>query len=96
MENRETYQGEMETKLQELGAKLDHWNTKKDEITDEAKAEAEEKLRVLKAKKEAVEAKLIELKSSGDEAWETLKSGFQNACDELTSAFEDAIAKFSK
>lgn len=95
-ETREAYQGDIEAKLQEWGAKLDQLKAKADTINDDAKAEIDEKINILTIKKENLEIKLAELKSSSGDAWESLKLGFQSAWNELTFAFEDAISKFSK
>lgn len=96
MTDKQIYQGEMEAKLQHWGAKLDGLKAKADEVGEGAKGEIDAKIEALNAKKAELEAKLVELKSSGDDAWHSLTAGFQSAWDELSSSFEDAISKFSQ
>jgi predicted nucleic acid-binding Zn-ribbon protein len=94
MEDKNTYQGEMETKLQHLGTELDTLKAKADQATAEAKLEIDKHIQELTAKQEELKQRLADLKTSTDEAWETLKTGVQNAWDELTEAFEEAVSKF--
>jgi len=96
MNNRETYQGEMEKKLQEWGAKLDELKANADNIGDNVRAEYDQQIQDLQAKKEDLEGKLAELKSTSDDAWASVQSGFQSAWDELSAGFEEAFSKFSK
>jgi uncharacterized coiled-coil DUF342 family protein len=94
MSERETSQGQMEATLQKWGVKLDEMKAKVDHVSDEAKVELQQKIKTLTGKKEALQEKLSELKSSSDDAWKSLKEGMQSAWDELSSAFEEAASKF--
>ncbi|MBW4655204.1 MAG: hypothetical protein KME20_19505 [Kaiparowitsia implicata GSE-PSE-MK54-09C] len=94
MTERKAYQGEMEAKLQEWGAKLDAMKAKANESGTDAKAELDQKIKTLTAKREAVQQQLANLKSSSDDAWDSVKAGVQGAWNELSSAFEDAASKF--
>lgn len=96
MNDKEKYQGEMEAKLQEWGAKLDGLKAKADEVGEGAKGDIHDKIDALNAKKAELEVKLVELKSSGDDAWQSLTAGFQRAWNELSHSFEDAMSKFSQ
>ncbi|TVQ42069.1 MAG: hypothetical protein EA365_16100 [Gloeocapsa sp. DLM2.Bin57] len=94
MEDKNTYQGEMETKLQQLGAQLDTLKAKSDQATADAKAEIDKHIQELTAKQEELKQRLAELKNSSDDAWESLKTGVQTAWDDLSKAFDEAVSKF--
>lgn len=94
MEDRNAYQGDMEAKLQEWGAKLDEMKVKADQAGADTKAQLDKQIKELTTKREAMQQNLAELKASGDEAWESLKAGMKGAWDELTAAFEEAASKF--
>lgn len=54
------------------------------------------KCKIYKLKKDNLEEKLAELKSTSDDAWTSVQSGFQSAWEELSAGFEEAFSKFSK
>ncbi len=94
MENRQEYQGKMESQLQEWGAKLDEMHAKADQASGDAKQEWTQKIENLKSKRDELQQHLADMKSSSDEAWNSLKTGFQNAWDEFSNSVEEAKSKF--
>jgi hypothetical protein len=48
----------------------------------------------LQLKQETARAKLHELKSAGDDAWEDVKTGAEKAWAEVKTAFHSAASKF--
>jgi hypothetical protein len=54
------------------------------------------KLMELRQKRDAVSEKLKELGSAGGNAWEQVKSGIEEALEELANAYKKAAAEFSK
>ena len=56
----------------------------------------ENQIRQLKDKRDVATLKLQELKSSGSEAWDTLKAGAETAWTDLKSAVTAAKEKFKK
>jgi predicted ATPase len=77
---------EEHVKIQQLKAKADHATV--------AKVYYYEQIEVLRTKQAAVQQKLLELKSSGENTWEHLKAGVDGAWNDLKRAYDDAIAKF--
>ncbi|HIK34892.1 MULTISPECIES: hypothetical protein [unclassified Thermosynechococcus] len=51
-------------------------------------------LKGLKVKRDEITQQLAAPKEAGNDAWESLKAGFQGAWDELSKAFEEAASKF--
>jgi len=94
VQDRNQYQGEMETKLQQLGSKIDDMKAKANRVGADAKAEVDKQIEELTAKRVAIQQKLVDLKSSSDDAWKTIQTGIQTAWEDLSTSFEKAAAKF--
>jgi uncharacterized coiled-coil DUF342 family protein len=94
MEERKAYQGQMEAKLQDWGSKLDEMKAKADQAGADSKAKLNKQIEALSNKRDAMQQKLAELKSSGDDAWESLKAGAESAWEDFSAAFEEAKSHF--
>ncbi|MCC5899399.1 MAG: hypothetical protein EA395_02995, partial [Phormidium sp. GEM2.Bin31] len=94
MEERKEYQGKMETQLQEWGAKIDELQAKAEQAGGDAKDDLNQRIDNLKSKRDDMQKHLADLKSASDDAWSSLKSGFQNAWDEFSRSVEEAKSKF--
>ncbi len=90
MESKDQRVGKMEKQLSDWGARIDELANRAS--TAGAKAVEKEQVHVaeLRAKRGALEAKLIELKAAGKESWSTLKKGVDSAYEELEVAFKKA------
>jgi predicted nucleic acid-binding Zn-ribbon protein len=95
MNDKQAYQNNMETRFREVGAKIDQLQARSEQATADVKADLNERIQNLEAKRQLMLERLQELKSSGEEAWENLKTGVQAAWDDLSSAVEEAASKFS-
>ena len=87
MEKIEARVGEMEVQLREWGVKLEELLAAAELAGAEAKAEYCKRLDGLRAKHQAVRAKLEELRAAGSGKWETLEAGVEGAWRELDDAF---------
>jgi len=83
-----------DTKLQQLDQQFSEWSAKVETWTGQAKATAQDQLDALKAKREALQAKLDEVKAATQSAWADLKQGFSSSLDELENAFREAGQQF--
>ena len=90
MEDREEHVGKLEARLKQWGAKLDQLVAKAEKAGAEVKIERRKRIDDLKAKVQAAQAKLAELKAAGGEKWEVLKTGVESAWKELEAAFRKA------
>jgi hypothetical protein len=79
----------MEAQLLQWDARLDELVAKAELVRAEAKSDHLKHVEALKTKQRLAKAKLEELKAASNEKWEILKTGLENAWDEL----EDAIKK---
>jgi hypothetical protein len=88
---------------EKLDAQLNEWNAQIDLLkakADKAKTEAKivyynfyNTIEDLQRRQKDMRAKLHELKTAGDGAWEDIKTGAEKAYGEVNSAFIDAISK---
>ncbi len=85
----ELYQQKAQATLDGWKADLEKLKSKASGASADAQLELNEKIRELQPQIEAAQAKLAELESSGDEAWESVKEGVESAWSSLRSAFND-------
>lgn len=91
MQVRDKHIGKMEKQLQAWGAKLDIMSANAKAAGANAKTEERRLVADLTKKRDAMQARLDELEEAGGEKWDTLKTGIENAYDELEDAFKKLI-----
>jgi uncharacterized coiled-coil DUF342 family protein len=94
MENREEYQGKMEAQLSEWGAEIDKLKDRADRAAADTRQGCYDQIEALHAKQASIQAKLQELKTSGDDAWGDLKEGLDSSWNEVRDSFNKAAARF--
>ena len=80
--------GKIETRLRQLGAKLDRLVAKADEAGTEAKAEYREQIGHIKDKHTMVQSKLTEFRAAKGQKWDNFKGGVEIAWHDLENAFK--------
>ena len=88
MENTPAHMGKMEEQLKHWGTQLDHLVAKVEKAGADVNSERRKRVDALKAKYQAAQAKLSELKVAGGEKWDTLKTGVETAWSDLEAAFK--------
>lgn len=83
--------------VEKAKAKLDEWNAEIDKLqaqSKQASADAEikwrENMKTLQQQRDVAARKLEALKSSSEQAWEDLKSGFEAACRDMSDSVRHA------
>lgn len=94
MTDKTTYAEEKQQELKTWEDKINELENKIHSGTVEASDEAKKQLIALRAKKEHLEEKLGEIKSSSEDAWEPLKDGVKRVQDDLSQMFNDISSKF--
>jgi hypothetical protein len=95
MDNRrKAYEEKIEAQLKEWNAQIDLFKAKADRAKAEAKIDFYKTIDILQGKEEEARAKLKELKTAGDAAWEDVKKGVDKAWAEIKSAYKDAASRF--
>lgn len=85
--DRESFKNKAKQSIDEIFAKIDELEAKKDKALEGAKAEIEERIIELKAKKDELTAKYNKLIDSSDENWEEVKSAFSSAAESFKEGF---------
>jgi hypothetical protein len=80
--------GKIETRLRQLGAKLDRLVAKADETGTEVKADYREQLGRIRDMHTAVRGKIDSFKTGKGQKWESFRSGVKTAWQDLESAFK--------
>jgi uncharacterized protein HemX len=85
-EQMQAFREQTEAKLAEYEKDIDQLQVKAEKMGGDAKAKAEQQLTVLRQKRDAVSEKMKELGSSTEGAWEQIKSGIDEALEDLGNA----------
>ena len=85
---KEAYQEKLEAQLKGWSGKITELQAKAGMAKADAKIELNKHLQTLRAKEEAAQQKLKELKDAGVEAWERAKPDLEKAIDNLKNAWE--------
>ena len=88
MEDKETHVAKLETQLKRWGAQLDELVAKAKGAEAKARSDYRKGIDELKAKHQAAQAKLDELKAAGSDKWESLKAGAESVWNEIEAAFK--------
>lgn len=94
MESREAYIRRLEAQLKEWSVKIGQWAARAEHAEERVKQEYAKQIAELRAKQEAAQAKLKELRAASEEAWAALKDGVEHAWQDLKTAYETALSKF--
>jgi division protein CdvB (Snf7/Vps24/ESCRT-III family) len=87
MEKTQENLGKFETQLKQWGAKLDEFVAKADRAGTTARIDNRKRIDDLRAKCQAAQSRLDEVRTASGEKWETLKTGVERAWGELEIAF---------
>jgi hypothetical protein len=91
---RKAYEEKLEAQLKERIAQIDLLRAKAEDAKADAKINYYNTIKALEGKLDAARAKLHELKDSGDEAWDAVKTGVEKTWTEAKAAFHEATSKF--
>ncbi len=88
MSHRDEYLTKMEAQLEEWNVKIDKMQARAKKAAAEGKSELQKQLEAADAKRNEVNRRLRELRAASEDSFAALRSGFEAAWKELTSAFE--------
>ncbi|HSW35046.1 MAG TPA: hypothetical protein VLH18_00395 [Candidatus Limnocylindrales bacterium] len=94
MDNKESYRRKMQEQLDEWIAELDKLRKKAESAGADAVKNLPEQLKVLENKIEEGAEKIKELAEMNEEAFESLRAGFDSAWQSLSAGFKEAKTKF--
>lgn len=94
MSDKKAYEKKQHAKIAEWRADIDKLKAKASQANATMKIEYDRKILDLQEKVVIAEAKLDELRSAGEGAWEDLKQGVDAAIHDLGEGFKAAASKF--
>lgn len=95
MDKKTAYADKQQAKLDEWTAEIKKLRAQAQSAEAEAKIKVQEKIDKAEAMQERFKSKLDELRSSGDDAWEEIKRGLDEATDSLGASLRAASSHFS-
>lgn len=93
-DKRKAYEEKFDAQLKEWSAEIALLNAKADTAKAEVKVEYYKTIETLQGKQETAKMKFQELMAAGDDAWEDLATGAENAWTEVKTAFISAGSRF--
>ena len=87
MDEKIVYLEKMQTQVKDWAAKIDALIVKADKATVGKKAEYQEQIRTLQAKKKIAEERLEILRTAGEEGWRDAKEAMEKISGDLRGAF---------
>jgi hypothetical protein len=94
--NKEEFKNNAKKSIDDIFAKIDELEAKKDKAVSAAKIEFEEKIAELKLKKAELESKYSKLLNATEENWEEVKTAFASASVSFKEGFSKLASLFNK
>jgi uncharacterized coiled-coil DUF342 family protein len=91
---KEAYQEKLEAQIKEWSAKVTELKAKADQAGADAKIQMYQQIDQLRARKDAAQQKLTEIKAASADSWEALKTGSEKALGDLKKTWESMKSKF--
>jgi len=95
-EDKKAYEEYAEAKIKEIDARMQELQAKAEQSKAEARMETEKELEEARRKKEELQQKLDSIRSAGEDAWQSLKTGFDAALSDMKIAVDSALRKLDK
>ncbi len=94
MSAKQAYEKKLEARLDEWKAEIDKLKAKAAGAEADAQLQYEKEIDNLQKRQAKAREKLKELRNAGDDAWEDMKAGMENAWSELQDAMGRATTRF--
>lgn len=88
---KEIYQHKAKAKMDQVNAKIDTYLAKLKETKADTKLEIKNQLDDLTNQRETVERKFEEMRNAGQDAWSDMRSGLDDAIQELETSYNQAV-----
>ena len=93
-DKRKAYEEKIDAQLKEWNTEIALLNAKADKAKAEAKVEYYKMIETLQGMQDKARMKLQEIRTTGDDVWDDLKTSAENVWAEVNSAFQSAATKF--
>lgn len=95
MNMKQAYVEKVQARLNEWDAEIEKLKARADKAEADAKIAYLEQIETLREEQREAQSKLDDLRAAGDDAWEDMKAGVQNAWASLEKAAKDASSRFA-
>jgi chromosome segregation ATPase len=96
MSKKDEYVEKLKTKLDELNTDLDELEEKLHKTSVGARITYEEQMRSFRQKRDEIQRKLMDIHGAGEDGWEELKQGTENAWSVLKESISKAKSEFER
>ena len=90
---RKAYYDKLEAQLKEWEAKIGVLRAKAEKAEAETRIKYYKQIEKLQVKQKETQKKLLELKNSGEDAWESVKDNFEKTWHDLKQSFDNVFAR---
>lgn len=95
MSKKQEYVDKLQGQLDGFNAKMNVLQNQASEADSSYQPSHNQTIEELSLKRQVVESKLNQLKNAGEEDWEDLKEGMENAMADFSTAIKGATARFT-
>lgn len=94
MKDRKVYIEKFSNQLKKLDNELEKLESDFDNAKEDTKSKYQKRIEELKERRSELKNRLAEMSDASDEAWSTLKTGFEKSWNEFSNALQGAISQF--
>lgn len=94
MSMKDSYEDKLQAQLDQWSADIDKLKAEADEAEADVQLELYQEIEALRSMQEEASSKLIDLKDAGEDVWEDMKAGIENAWDSLGNMMKSLASKF--
>ena len=95
-EDKKAYEEYAKAKIKEIDARMQELQAKAEQTKAESRMEYEKNLEEARQKKQELQQQLDSIRSAGEDAWQSLKTGFDAALSDMKIAVDSAMRKIEK
>lgn len=95
-EDKKTYEEYAEAKIKEIEARMQELQAKAEQTKAEAQMDYQKDLEEARRKRDELQQKLESIRNAGEDAWQSLKTGFDAALSDMKIAVDSALRKLDK
>jgi len=96
MSDKKLYQQKMKAQLDEWSAEIDKLEAQASGVSADIQLKLNKQVKALKDKVSENRKKLDKIDEAGEDAWNSIKQGIENAWDAMGQAISDLVAKIRK
>jgi predicted nucleic acid-binding Zn-ribbon protein len=94
--DRDALVADLKNKLDQANAKIDKLEARLQDVSANTRQQYEQEIDALKARRDAYQQRVLELQAASADAWSDLRSGLDEAWQNLADALEKAKTHFEK